>query len=146
MVTLTLMFGWSLADRWQHRAVCRHIVRPERLVRAGAHRPGVHMLPAAHPGAAWAGIAPTCRNTILSTCSSTRSFAGGVVTVLVALTASGLLLAAGLQAAAADRQLPVFPPADVLSRGRVNGWLISIMVGSAALGRILSRRGVPHGK
>ena len=131
MVTLTLMFGWSLA------------------VIAGS----IALLAATLFGLNdWSGLAPTALVFIMLPAALTQVllglaraylpkhyfvyvfvnafFAGGVVTVLVALTASGLLLAAGAFALPRliDNYL-LFLPLMFFPEAVLNGWLISIMVG-----------------
>ena len=131
MVTLTLMFGWSLA------------VVAGSLSLFAATLFGLND---------WAGFVPSALVFIVLPASLTQLilglarahlpkhyfvyvfinafFAGGLVAILAALTATGLLLAAG--AFSLDRLSEtylLFLPLMFFPEAVLNGWLVSIMVG-----------------
>lgn len=131
IVTLTLMFGWSLA------------IFAGSLALLGLTLAGLND---------WAGFAPSALVSVVLTATLTQVvlglaraylpkhffvyvfvnafFAGGLVFLLAALTATGLLVAADAYSIdeLADRYL-LFLPLMFFPEAMLNGWVITIMVG-----------------
>ena len=131
MVTLTLMFGWSLA------------ILAGSLALLGTTLVGLND---------WSGLVPSALIFIVLPATLTQIIlglvraylpkhyfvyvfinafvAGGLIAIVVALTATALLLAAGAYSLAAlsDTYL-LFLPLMFFPEAVLNGWLISIMVG-----------------
>ena len=131
MVTLTLMFGWSLA------------VIAGSLALAGITVAGLNDWPGLIPSALVFIVLPaTLTQAILGLARAylpkhyfvyvfiNAFFAGGLVAVLVALSATALLLSAAAYSlpALTDSYL-LFLPLMFFPEAVLNGWLISIMVG-----------------
>lgn len=131
MVALTLMFGWSLA------------ILAGSLTLFAATVAGLNDWPGLAPSALVFIVLPATLTQVVL--GLTRAylpkhyfvyvfinafFAGGLVSVLVALTATGLLLAAGAYSMQqmSDSYL-LFLPLMFFPEAVLNGWLISIMVG-----------------
>lgn len=131
MVTLTLMFGWSLA------------IIGGSLALIGTTIFGLND---------WAGLIPSALVFIALPATITQAilglaraylpkhyfvyvfvnafFAGGLIAILVAFTATGLLLSAGTYSldSLSDTYL-LFLPLMFFPEAVLNGWLVSIMVG-----------------
>jgi len=131
MVTLTLMFGWSLA------------ILAGSLALVAVTVAGLNDWPGLFPSALVFIVLPATLTQVLLGLARAylpkhyfvyvfinAFFAGGLVSLLVALTATGILLAAGASSLQklGDTYL-LFLPLMFFPEAMLNGWMISIMVG-----------------